>query len=137
MTEFLSAEWIDQLDAALRAAPNLDGGPFVLEQVVNEVPRRGVVRYRLVVADGTARVSRESDAPVDVRLTTDYETAVAIARGDANAQVALSQGRLRITGDSEALTRHADELRQLATAGAELRPTTTFPRVIGSARDVG
>jgi len=126
VTEFLSAEWIDELDAALGATASPGGGPFALEQVVNEVPGRGVVRYRLVIADGTARVSPASDAGVDVRLTTDYETAVSIAQGEANAQVALAHGRLRITGDSEALVRHADQLGRLAAAVAALRTTTTF-----------
>ena len=147
MAEFLSPEWIAELDVALRAAENADDGPLTLEQVVSDVPRRGVVRYRLVLSHGAAVVSESNDARVDVRLTTDYETAVAIARGDANAQVALAFGRLRIGGDSDALVRHADQLARLADVNAQLRRTTTFPTAtdaaaegpsaVGSTGDVG
>ena len=122
---FLSAEWLRALDAALRCAavPDLDG-TFVLEQVVVDVPDAGEVRYS-VVLDGTgARL--ENAATPDVRLTTDYETAVAIAGGSGNAQDALAHGRLRIGGDLEAFAAHASFLVALRDATATLRSDTTF-----------
>jgi len=62
-----------------------------------------------------------------VRLTTDYPTAVAIARGRENAQIALARGRLRLGGDVDALVKRADALGALDDATAALRAATTYP----------
>ncbi len=122
---FLSPEWLRALDAALRSAPIPDSdGSFVLEQVVIDVPGAGEVRYSVVV-DGTgARI--DDAAQADVRLTTDYEMAVAIASGSGNAQQALARGRLRIGGDLEAFAARSTLLVALRDVTATLRNDTTF-----------
>lgn len=146
MAEFLSPTWIQELDRAVRASAGVCAlAPIVIEQVVSGVPGRGEVRYRIRVgADGAARVEESavptgspSDAPSDspsdvvgrpdVRLTTDYGTAVAISRGTENAQIALAHGRLRLGGDVEALVRQAVGLAALDDATAALRGSTTYP----------
>jgi len=132
--EFLSPPWLRELDRAVRAATGVSAlAPIVIEQVVNEVPGRGAVSYRFHVDAGGARVTVgpfvEGDAPAraDVRLTTDYATAVAIARGTENAQIALSRGRLRLGGDIDTLVRRAAALTALGDATAALRAVTTYP----------
>jgi hypothetical protein len=137
--EFLSEIWLRELDRVVRdAVPASALTPLVIEQVVSGVPGRGEVRYRLEVGDAGASVTElgpadgtESDAlpPFDVRLTTDYPTAVAISRGRENAQIALSRGRLRLGGNVDALVRRSDVLAALDDATAELRATTTYPSV--------
>jgi hypothetical protein len=128
--EFLSPEWLRELDAAVRAAPGLSAlGPIEVEQVVCDVPRRGEVRYRIVVDDDGARVLERDQhrQPADVRLTTDYATAVAIAAARENAQTALAEGRLRLGGSVDALVRRAAAFAALGDATAALRGITTFP----------
>jgi len=125
--EYLSDAWIGALDTALRGCTELATlGPLVIEQVVRDVPGRGVVRYRCEVSDAGTRVVAGGDGRPDLRLTTDYPTAVAIARGHENAQSALADGRLRLGGDVEDLARHAAALAALRDATAELRATTTY-----------
>jgi hypothetical protein len=122
---FLSAEWLRALDTALRTAPIPDAdGSFVLEQVVVDVPGAGEVRYSVVVDSTGARI--DDTATADVRLTTDYDTAVAIASGSGNAQQALARGRLRIGGDLEAFAARASLLVALSDVTATLRSDTTF-----------
>lgn len=127
--EFLSERWLCELDAAVRAATDASSpAPIVIEQVVHGVPGRGEVRYRLRVgADGASVVEGDAFDHPDVRLTTDFETAVAIAVGRENAQIALSRGRLRLGGDVDALVRAAAALGALDDATAALRDATTFP----------
>ncbi len=127
--EFLSEIWLRELDAAVRAATNASSlAPIVIEQVVHGVPGRGEVRYRLRVGiDGASVVEDDTVDQPDVRLTTDFETAVAIATGRENAQIALSRGRLRLGGDVDALVRGAVALGALDDATAALRDATTFP----------
>ncbi len=129
MPEFLSEIWLAELDQALRGA--VDGSalaPIVIEQVVHGVPGRGEVRYRFRVdADGAHVTECVTAEPPDVRLTTDYATAVAIALGTENAQIALSRGRLRLGGNIDTLVRSAGALGALEDATTSLRGATTYP----------
>jgi hypothetical protein len=128
--DFLSPEWLRELDAAVRAEPELSAlGPVEIEQVVTGVPGRGEVRYRIVVdADGARVVGPEAYRhAADVRFTTDYATAVAIAAAKENAQAALADGRLQLAGSVDALVRRAAAFTALGDATAALRAATTFP----------
>jgi hypothetical protein len=128
--EFLSPAWLHELDAAVRGAPDLVAlNPIEIEQVVSGVPRRGEVRYRIVVDDAGAhvRVNGDREHGADVRLTTDYATAVAIAAGKENAQTALAEGRLRLGGRIDLLVRRAPAFAALGDSTAALRAVTTFP----------
>jgi hypothetical protein len=121
---FLSDAWIDSLDRALRTASICTKASLVIEQVVHDVPERGTVTYQVAFDDGSARV--EHDARADLRITTDFATARALARGTTNAQTALAAGRLQIGGRMEALTQQAEALAALADIAAELRSDTAF-----------
>ena len=137
MPEYLSPEWTDALDRLVRARVAVTvQSPVVIEQVVRDVPGRGRVRYQLRIDGAGARVIGAGELgsgggdgrQPDVRLTIDYRTAVAIARGEENAQGALARGRLRIGGDAHVLVRHAAVLAALDGATAELRSATTYPQ---------
>jgi hypothetical protein len=127
--EFLSEKWLRGLDDAVRASATVSGlAPIAIEQVVSGVPGRGEVRYRIQIDAGGARVTTgDATEPADLRLSTDYDTAVAIASGRENAQIALARGRLRLGGDIEVLVRRSDALGALDDATAGLRANTTYP----------
>ena len=134
MAVFLSDEWIAALDRALRAETGLaECEAVTVEQIVTGPAGREEVRYRVVIDAGGGRVQRRAgdDAgegvPADVRLTTDYSTAVAIARGEENAQIALARGRMRLGGDVHALARFTAALETIPRVTADLRAKTTFP----------
>jgi hypothetical protein len=130
--EYLSDAWVDALDDALQASASVTAvGPLVIEQVVRGVPERGEVRYRVWVDAkgghaGRIAAGEGPDMPADIRLSTDYGTATAIARGRENAQTALARGRLQLGGIVDVLTRHADALAALDDATAKLRAATTY-----------
>jgi hypothetical protein len=135
VSEFLSDEWIAALADAAPAAPEDGGERLVVEPVVRGVPSRGEVRYRIAFAEGggCAVVPATDDAPAsDVLLETDYPTAVALARGDTNAQAALAEGRLRVSGDVARLAAHASALPRLGDLFAAVRASTTYPPGSGS-----
>jgi len=127
---FLSDEWISELALACTAAPagaRSDAGRFVIEPVVSGVPARGEVRYRIAFDKGACAVESGDDGSADVRLETDYITAVALSRGTANAQAALADGRLRVSGDVARLAVHAATLARLDDLFAAVRGSTTYP----------
>ena len=132
MAAFLSDEWIRDLARACKAAPVAatasDVGRFVIEPVVSGVPALGEVRYRIAFEAGSCAVEPASDhAASDVRLETDYVTAVALSRGTANAQAALADGRLRVSGDVARLAQQATALAALDDLFAAVRASTSYP----------
>ena len=128
MTDFLSAEWIEALDAAARAATLPETASAVsitIEQVVRDAPG-GESRYHLRIEDGRARVQSGPAAAPDLRLFADYDVAARIQRGEVNAQEALAAGRLKVQGRFAHLLRVDDALRALEDVFAPVRAETTY-----------
>jgi len=125
--KFLSDEWIAAMDATARAVAAPTG--LVVEQLVRDVPSRGDVRFHVVFAEAGARVLGGAAPRADVRLSSDYATAVALARGEINAQEALSHGRLRIVGDVNALVARSEALLALGDVFGRVRAATEYERV--------
>jgi alkyl sulfatase BDS1-like metallo-beta-lactamase superfamily hydrolase len=128
MAEFLSRAWIDELDAAARAAADLTvATPFVVEQVVRD-DGSDDVRYRMSLGPGGASVAvapAAGDAP-DLTLITDRATARALHEGQVRAQDALARGDLKVRGRPEVLAGRAELLGRLDAAFAPVRACTTF-----------
>ena len=96
MADFLSAEWIEALDAAARAAQLPEAVAalsITVEQVVRDSPD-GEACYHLRIENGRAHVQAGPAVSPDLRLFADYDIAVRIQRGEVNAQEALAAGRL-------------------------------------------
>ena len=110
MAGFLTDAWLDDLDAAARAADVATSAPLVLQQIVPDGPDGQEVAYALVVADGRIRVERGRVPAPDLTFTQDRATAEAIHRGELSAQAAFMQGRLRLGGDLRAVIDRAGEL---------------------------
>ena len=114
-----SQEWIGAVVAALRAEDvrnALAGVAVTLQQIVTGAPD-GEVRYWLIFAKGDVEGGLgEAPSPADVTIAQDYETAVALARGELNAQGAFMQGRLKITGNMGKLLKHQAALEALGPA---------------------
>lgn len=126
MVEFLSAAWIERLDAAARAADGLAADPgFVVETLVHTPG--GDAGYQVRFGPDGASVSRADGAAADVVLVTDAATAWALQQGSVRSQDAFAQGALKVRGRPELLTEHADVLAALAQATAPLREETTPP----------
>ena len=107
MVDFLSAEWIEALDAAARAAtlPEAASAASVtIEQVVRDAPG-GESRYHLRIEDGHARVQLGPATAPDLRL---------------------SAGRLKMQGRFAHLLRVDDALRALEDVFAPVRADTTY-----------
>lgn len=103
---YLSLEWIDALTqevARSTALAELAAEHTVgITQVVTDGPE-GVVVYHLQIGDGQAAFGPGAADPEDVRFDQDWDTAVAIATEQLNAQQAFITGRIRLTGDQQKL----------------------------------
>lgn len=115
MPSYLSDDWIAALDEAARSHPDLaaatTGVQLVIEQVVtpgddHTDDGEGVVRWHVVVDDGSVRFIAGAAADPTVRFTTDAVTARAVTEGRLSATEAFMTGRLRVGGNTTALVEH-------------------------------
>lgn len=132
VAEFLSDAWLAALDAAARRAPRAEGThALVVEARVAGGPD-GEVAFHLEVGSGGTRVIGGRAAAPTVTLATDRETAMALHRGETNAQRALATGRLEVTGDLAALGRRSDALSALGDVFGPVRARTSAETPGGS-----
>ena len=126
---YLSPEWLDAAGAALAAdgslAAALAGITFTVEQAVDGTPD-GTVRWHVTVADGKVALTPGPAARPDVRFTTTYPVAAAVARGEQSAQRAFIEGDLRVGGDLSLLISHQRALAAVDDALAPVRTATTY-----------
>ena len=126
VVQFLSDEWLAAMDDAARnrVAPEPDPLAAVtvtIEQVVRDGPR-----WRLVVDHGSCSVVAGGDSEPDVRLTSDRETAEAVATGRRPALEAFIAGDLVLGGDVRALLEHRAALEVVGDLFAQVKADTVF-----------
>lgn len=125
---FLSHEWVSALDRAAAgwaAPPELS---LTIEQVVTGRPGAPgpADAYHLCFAAGRLEVRPGRAARADLTVTTAYDVAVGLSRGDGNAQQALAEGRLRVSGDVALLSRHARTFAALDDLFSDVRSGTAY-----------
>jgi hypothetical protein len=128
VAEFLSEAWIAAFGTAVAAVPRMvdDTETFVVEQRVTGGPR-GDACYHIVFAVDRIDVQNGAAPRPDVTLITDFATAVALHRGEMNAQRSIADGSMKVRGAFDALLRHAETFSTLGDAFGELRASTSWP----------
>jgi hypothetical protein len=133
VARFLSSEWLRELDAALRAEPGLGErfarSPIAIGQEVatGTGPHAEPVCYVVVLDGAGGRLESGAGAtPADVTFVCDRATAVGLARGEVNAQRALTSGRLKIRGEVDRLATASSALAGLGDLLAPLRGNTRY-----------
>jgi SCP-2 sterol transfer family len=126
---YLSARWIDAARHAIAADPSLPaalaGITLTVEQTVEDGPD-GTVSWHIAITDGAASLVPGPAEKPDLRFTTAYATAAAIASGALAAQRAFVEGRLRVGGDLSLLTAHQRAIAALDDALAAVRAETSY-----------
>lgn len=126
---YLSLEWIDALSrevAASAALGELAAAHTVgITQVVSNGPE-GNVLYHLQVGDGRAVFGPGAADPENVRFEQDWDTAVAVATEQLNAQQAFITGRIRLTGDQQKLLESTPVFQALDAVFTTVRARTDY-----------
>lgn len=103
---YLSLAWIRELTREVADSETLavlaKAHAIGVTQIVTDGPE-GDVTYHLQMRDGETAFGAGPADPEDVRMEQDWTTAVAIATGEANAQDAFINGRIKLFGDQQAL----------------------------------
>lgn len=97
---FLSDEWIAEVARRVttdeRFTAAVAGVEATLRQIVTSAD--GDVSYWIRISGGAVEVGGGEATSVDVTVTQDYPTAVAMARGELNPVTAFMTGRLKVDG---------------------------------------
>jgi len=102
MAQFLSAEHMTAATDAMAADGGfqnaITGKQLGLQFVVTEGPA-GDIHYHLSVGDGAATMALGELEGADASITSTYETAAALYRGEENVQMAFMTGKIKVGGN--------------------------------------
>jgi putative sterol carrier protein len=129
VARYLSLDWIDALSAEVAASAELrqlaSTTAIGVTQVVTNGPEGDVV-YHLQLGNGSASFGAGPAHPEDVRFDEDWDTAVAVATGELNAQEAFIKGTIRLTGDHATLLANERVFAALDAVFSAVQPATTY-----------
>ena len=129
MIRYLSLDWINALSEEVAASEPMrtvaESHRIGVTQVISNGPE-GDVTYHLSVGDGQASFGAGPADPEDVKMEQDWETAVALNRGELNAQEAFIGGRIRLFGDQQKLLESQPVFGALDAVFATVRERTSY-----------
>lgn len=130
MAQYLSPQWIDELDAAASSSEALRSATADVAIVVQQLIRGGPdgdIALHVAADHGTVAVRAGDAAHPDVTFSQDWATATAIGRGDLSAQTAFMVGKLLVSGDLELLVTHLEAFSAVDDVFDSVRARTTWP----------
>ena len=129
MIRYLSLDWITALTTEVAASDHMreiaETHRIGVTQVVSDGPEGDVI-YHLSVGDGQASFGAGPAEPEDVKMEQDWDTAVAVATGELNAQEAFIGGLIRLYGDQQKLLDSQPVFGALDAVFATVRERTTY-----------
>ncbi|MDQ4133687.1 MAG: SCP2 sterol-binding domain-containing protein [Actinomycetota bacterium] len=129
MARFLSADWLEQASGAVTAASGDVRLPHDVSLAVRQVVRggpEGDVAYTVRFGNGGIEFTAGGEGDADVVVTSPYETAVSISKGDLSPAVALASGALRVSGKVGLLAEHREAWAALGDLLAPVRASTEY-----------
>ena len=125
MAKFLTAEWLNDLAAALAAHEGfksaISSAQISMQFEVPDAPEGAEKVYTIAVEGGAANVSPGPGASPDITIVNSYETAAAMAKGDLNTQMAFMTGKIKVSGNMGKLMTNQAMLTQFANATAGMQ----------------
>lgn len=129
MFRYLSLDWIRALGDEVAASDALqqlaEQHSITVTQVVSNGPE-GEVSYHLRVGEGAVEFGAGPCDESDVVMEQDWDTAVAVATGELNAQEAFLGGRIRLHGDQQKLLEAQPVFGALDAVFATVRQNTRY-----------
>jgi putative sterol carrier protein len=126
---YLSLEWINELTAQVAASDHMRelaaSHQLGVTQVVSDGPE-GDVTYHLQIGNGEASFGAGVADPEDVKMEQSWDTAVAVATGELNAQDAFVNGHIRLWGDQQKLLDNQAVFGALDTVFTTVKEQTTY-----------
>ncbi len=99
MSKWLSQEWLDETRKMAEDQPERPGASARMQYVVTGSPE-GDIEYYWVLENGKILESQRGHlGDAEVTLTTGYDDAMKIQKGELDANAAFMQGKVKVTGN--------------------------------------
>src|SRR5882724_460391 len=99
MPQYLSQEWLDEFRTMAEDQPVRPGATVKVQYVATGGPD-GDVNYYWVLDEGKILEAKLGTIPdADFTMTTSYDDAAKVQRGDIDATAAFMQGRMKVAGN--------------------------------------
>ena len=122
--KFLTKEWLEALTLALQAHEGFKGATatteLTLQFEVSDAPAGTEPVYLITLGGGSVQATAGPGASPDVTIVNSYETAVAVAKGELNTQMAFMTGKIKVSGNMSKLITNQAMLTQFASATAAM-----------------
>lgn len=124
MAKFLTEEWLQALTEAINAHEGFRSAianvELTLQFEVTDPPEGALERYYVALTGGEA-VAAPGDADnADASITNNYETAVAVSKGELNTQMAFMTGKIKVGGNMGKIMMHQQVLGEFAKAASDV-----------------
>lgn len=100
--KYLSEEWIKEVNNRLQSneavASAAKGQNLIIQNVITDTPD-GEKRTFLRITDGAPEIGLGEVEGAEATVTQNYETSVAVAKGELNSQAAFMQGKIKVQGN--------------------------------------
>lgn len=120
MPKFLTAEWIEALTATLAEHEGFKSAiantQLSLQFEVPDAPEGAEKIYVIAIDGGAARVVPGPGESPDITISSSYETAAALAKGELNTQMAFMTGKIKVSGNMGKLMTNQAMLAQFTEA---------------------
>lgn len=124
MASFLTSEWMADLTTALNAHAGFKAAiastDITLQFVIPDAPAGTEGKYYIDIADSKALMAPGDAMEPDATITNNYETAIALSKGETNTQMAFMTGKIKVSGNMAKLMMNQAMLNQFALAAAEV-----------------
>jgi putative sterol carrier protein len=124
LANFLTDEWLDALETALSGHEGftsaIGGVDLTLSYQVTDPTEDRLSAYTLTLDNGSVSVDSGGSDTADATISSTYETAVAISKGELNTQMAFMTGKIKITGNMGKLLQHQRIMTDFAEAAATM-----------------
>jgi len=103
LAKFLTKEWMEALTLTVNQDDNFTSATatvdLTLQFEVTDAPDGTEGTYHLVIKEGTLVAGPGPADDPDATISNDYETAVAISKGELNTQMAFMTGKMKVSGN--------------------------------------
>ncbi|MGB5167338.1 MAG: SCP2 sterol-binding domain-containing protein [Acidimicrobiia bacterium] len=123
MAQFLSEDHMAGGTASLNEdagfAASMNNVDLGLQFNVTDAPD-GEVDYYLTVGDGVAVLALGTLEDADASVSSDYDTAAAIAKGELNVQMAFMTGKIKVGGNMAKVMMYQGLINEFARVSSTL-----------------
>ena len=122
MAKFLTKEWMEALKTTINQDDDFTSATtsvdLTLQFETTDAPDGTEATYYLVIKEGVLDAGPGPADEPDATISNDYETAVALSKGELNTQMAFMTGKMKVSGNMAKIMMNQAVFTKFAEASA-------------------